>query len=112
MTVRPGGTEADLRTELPRHRVWQHGEPVDEPYDVTAYRRADAVGFLLGRGHASEGPLRRAEVPAGRPRRARGPRHGGHRPLPDRARCPAHIGDPAALGPWNPVTSRCFEPAG
>lgn len=71
--VRLGGTEADLRTELPRYRVWQHGELVDEPYDVTAYWRADAVGFLLGCSHTFEGPLRRAGVPV---------RHAGHTAAP------------------------------
>jgi uncharacterized protein YcsI (UPF0317 family) len=61
--VRLGGTETDLRTDLPRYRVWQHGELVDEPYEATAYWREDSVGFLLGCSHTFEGPLRRAGVP-------------------------------------------------
>lgn len=32
---------ADLRTDLPRYRVWQGGEPVEEPTDVRAHRRGD-----------------------------------------------------------------------
>src|SRR5215467_15812160 len=32
---------ADLRTDLPAYRVWEHGRCVAEPADVTAYWRAD-----------------------------------------------------------------------
>ena len=39
---------ADLRTDLPRYRVWRDGELVDEPIDVTAHWRADLVAFLIG----------------------------------------------------------------
>lgn len=62
-TVRLGETVADLRTDLPRYRVWRDGEPADEPHDITAYWREDAVGFLLGCSHTFEGPLRAAGVP-------------------------------------------------
>ncbi|MFI6702107.1 putative hydro-lyase [Streptomyces sp. NPDC050509] len=61
--IRLGGTTADLRTDLPRYRVWHHGEQVAEPTDITAYWRDDAVGFLLGCSHTFEGPLRAAGVP-------------------------------------------------
>lgn len=64
--VRLATTEADLRTDLPRYRVWRHGKPVDEPYDVAAYWRPDSVGFLLGCSHTFEGPLRRAGIPVRR----------------------------------------------
>ena len=40
--------DADLRTDLPRYRVFRAGEFVDEPTDVTRYWRDDLVGFLLG----------------------------------------------------------------
>ncbi|MCX4588034.1 putative hydro-lyase [Streptomyces sp. NBC_01481] len=39
---------ADLRTDLPRYRVWEHGELVDEPADVVAHWRGDLVSFLIG----------------------------------------------------------------
>ncbi|MEU4892874.1 putative hydro-lyase [Streptomyces sp. NPDC044780] len=61
--VRLGDTVADLRTDLPRYRVWRRGQLVDEPHDITPYWREDAVGFLLGCSHTFEGPLRRAGVP-------------------------------------------------
>lgn len=61
--IRLGRTEADLRTTLPRYRVWQRGELVAEPTEITAYWRDDSVGFLLGCSHTWEGPLRTAGVP-------------------------------------------------
>ena len=40
--------DADLRTDLPRYRVFKDGSLVDEPTDVTRYWRDDLVSFLLG----------------------------------------------------------------
>ncbi len=39
---------ADLRTDLPRYRVFENGSLVDEPTDVSRYWRTDLVSFLLG----------------------------------------------------------------
>jgi uncharacterized protein YcsI (UPF0317 family) len=39
---------ADLRTDLPRYRVWRDGELVDEPTDVAALWRQDLVAVLIG----------------------------------------------------------------
>jgi uncharacterized protein YcsI (UPF0317 family) len=39
---------ADLRTDLPRYRVYRGGDLVDEAEDVTGHWRDDLVGFLLG----------------------------------------------------------------
>jgi uncharacterized protein YcsI (UPF0317 family) len=64
--VRYGSTEADLRTSLPRYRVWRGGQLVAEPTDITAFWRADSVGFLLGCSHTWEGPLAEAGVPVAR----------------------------------------------
>ena len=58
--VAPG---ADLRTDLPRYRVYRHGELVDEPTDITDLWRDDLVGFLLGCSYTFEGPLVEAGVP-------------------------------------------------
>lgn len=58
--VAPG---SDLRTDLPRYRVFHDGEVVDEPHDATSHWRDDAVGFLLGCSLTFEGALLAAGVP-------------------------------------------------
>lgn len=40
--------DADLRTDLPRYRVFQNGKVIDEPTDVTKYWRDDLVAFVIG----------------------------------------------------------------
>ncbi|MFF5158571.1 putative hydro-lyase [Streptomyces sp. NPDC000348] len=55
--------DADLRTDLPRYRVWEHGELVDEPTDVRAYWRGDLVSFLIGCSFTFEWALTAAGVP-------------------------------------------------
>ncbi|MFN9449721.1 MAG: putative hydro-lyase [Rubrivivax sp.] len=42
------GADIDLRTDLPRYRVWREGECVDEPTDIRALWRDDMVGFVIG----------------------------------------------------------------
>lgn len=42
------GADIDIRTDVPRYRVWRRGEIVDEPTDVTTYWRDDLVTFVLG----------------------------------------------------------------
>lgn len=42
------GADLDLRTDLPRYRVWRDGELVEEPADVRAHWRPDLVGFVIG----------------------------------------------------------------
>ena len=39
---------ADLRTDLPRYRVYQDGQIVDEPTEIIGWWRDDLVAFLLG----------------------------------------------------------------
>jgi uncharacterized protein YcsI (UPF0317 family) len=58
--VAPG---ADLRSDLPRYRVYEHGELVDEPCDIRDRWRDDFVGFLLGCSYTFEHALARAGVP-------------------------------------------------
>lgn len=59
----PGATEpacaagADVRTDLPRYRVWREGRLADEPADVRAVWRDDLVTFLIGCSLSFEGPL-------------------------------------------------------
>ncbi|MFP5334597.1 MAG: putative hydro-lyase [Actinomycetes bacterium] len=65
----PGATttelapDGDLRTDLPRYRVWRHGELVDEPTDVTDLWREDLVSFLVGCSFSFESALLDAGVP-------------------------------------------------
>lgn len=42
------GANIDLRTDLPRYRVFHDGVPVAEPTDITARWRADLVPFAIG----------------------------------------------------------------
>lgn len=42
------GRELDIRTDLPRYRVWQDGELVAEPTDIRDLWRDDLVSFLIG----------------------------------------------------------------
>lgn len=53
---------ADLRTDLPRYRVYQHGELVDEPTEVTGWWRDDLVAFLLGCSFTFEDALAEAGI--------------------------------------------------
>jgi uncharacterized protein YcsI (UPF0317 family) len=55
--------DADLRTDLPRYRVFIDGEFVDEPTDVMRYWRDDLVGFLLGCSFTFEWALAAAGLP-------------------------------------------------
>lgn len=54
---------ADLRTDLPRYRVWREGELVDEPTDVREHWRGDLVTFLIGCSFTFEWALASAGVP-------------------------------------------------
>lgn len=42
------GGDLDLRTDLPRYRVWRDGALIDEPQDLLHWWRDDLVGFALG----------------------------------------------------------------
>ncbi|WP_066342305.1 putative hydro-lyase [Azohydromonas lata] len=42
------GADLDLRSDVPRYRVWRHGELVDEPTDLREIWRGDLVSFVLG----------------------------------------------------------------
>ena len=65
----PGATScvlapaADLRTDLPAYRVWEHGELVAEPDEVTGYWRDDLVTFLIGCSFTFDRALAEAGVP-------------------------------------------------
>jgi uncharacterized protein YcsI (UPF0317 family) len=55
--------DADLRTDLPRYRIFERGSLVDEPTDLTAYWRDDLVSFLLGCSFTFEWALSEAGLP-------------------------------------------------
>ncbi|MFI1682422.1 putative hydro-lyase [Streptomyces sp. NPDC020607] len=54
---------ADLRTDLPLYRVWEHGEQTAEPTDVVDHWRDDLVTFLIGCSFTFEWALADAGVP-------------------------------------------------
>src|SRR6266851_1483281 len=58
--IAPG---ADLRTDLPKYRVYKKGELVDEPDDRAAYLRDDLVSFLIGCSFTFENALLQAGLP-------------------------------------------------
>src|SRR5256884_1669116 len=97
--VAPG---ADLRTDIPRYRIYKDGVVADEVTDVTPYWRDDLVAFLLGCSFTFEWALLDAGIrlwhveqgknvamwrtnvqcrPAGR---VHGPHGGSHRPVASR----------------------------
>ena len=39
---------ADLRTDVPRYRIWRDGELVEQPEDAREHWREDMVAFLIG----------------------------------------------------------------
>lgn len=48
-TFFPGyGDDLDIRTDIPRYRVWRNGELIDEVSNVTNYWRDDLVSFAIG----------------------------------------------------------------
>lgn len=55
--------DADLRTDLPRYRVWRDGELVDEPTDVVDLWTDDLVTFLIGCSFSFERALLDAGIP-------------------------------------------------
>jgi uncharacterized protein YcsI (UPF0317 family) len=54
---------ADLRTDLPRYRVYRRGVIVDEPSDIVDWWRDDLVAFLLGCSFSFEAAMQRAGLP-------------------------------------------------
>jgi uncharacterized protein YcsI (UPF0317 family) len=68
--IEPGAIEprltspgADIRSDIPRYRIFKNGELVEEVTDVSNYWRADLVTFLLGCSFTFEGALLDAGIP-------------------------------------------------
>ncbi|QDT99061.1 putative hydro-lyase [Gimesia aquarii] len=51
---------SDLRTDLPRYRVWKHGELVEEPTEISHLWQEDLVSFLIGCSFTFESALVKA----------------------------------------------------
>lgn len=54
---------ADIRTDVPRYRIFENGELVEEPADLNARWRDDQVAFLLGCSFTFENALLQAGLP-------------------------------------------------
>jgi uncharacterized protein YcsI (UPF0317 family) len=57
------GPDLDLRTDLPRYRVWRDGELAEQIGDVSHLWRDDLVGFVLGCSFTFEEALTAAGIP-------------------------------------------------
>ena len=57
------GTDLDIRSDVPRYRVWQDGELVDEPADVSTWWRDDLVTFAIGCSFSFEHALLAEGIP-------------------------------------------------
>ena len=57
------GIDVDIRTDVPRYRVWQRGEIVAEPTDIRELWRDDLVSFVIGCSFSFEQALLEAGLP-------------------------------------------------
>jgi uncharacterized protein YcsI (UPF0317 family) len=57
------GKDLDIRTDVPRYRIWRDGTLVEEPGDISAYWRDDLVTFVLGCSFTFEQALLDAGIP-------------------------------------------------
>jgi len=57
------GLDLDIRTDVPRYRIWRDGEVIDEPTDIMAHWRDDLVAFVLGCSFSFEEALMAAGLP-------------------------------------------------
>ncbi len=54
---------ADIRTDLPKYRIYRQGKPVEEVLDLRANWQKDFVAFLLGCSFSFESALLKAGIP-------------------------------------------------
>lgn len=57
------GADLDIRSDVPRYRVWRGGELVDEPTDLGPWWRDDLVSFVIGCSFSFEHALLAAGIP-------------------------------------------------
>jgi uncharacterized protein YcsI (UPF0317 family) len=51
------GEDVDIRRDVPRYRVFEHGREIATPTDIAEYWRDDLVAFVLGCSFSFEWPL-------------------------------------------------------
>lgn len=56
-------TGADLRTDLPRYRIWKHGKLIEEVNNIKLNWQDDFICFLLGCSFSFEDAMLRAKLP-------------------------------------------------
>jgi uncharacterized protein YcsI (UPF0317 family) len=56
------GEDIDIRTDLPKYRVWRNGELVEQPTDITHLWRDDLVSFAIGCSFSFEAALLAAGI--------------------------------------------------
>jgi len=57
------GADLDIRTDIPRYRVWRDGVLAEEPRDIMSFWRDDLVSFVIGCSFSFEEALLAADVP-------------------------------------------------
>ena len=57
------GTDIDIRSDVPRYRVWRAGVLADQPTDITALWRKDLVTFVIGCSFSFEEALLQVGIP-------------------------------------------------
>jgi uncharacterized protein YcsI (UPF0317 family) len=62
-TIPALGPDLDIRTDIPRYRVWRNGELQDEPLDLCNIWRDDFVSFVIGCSFSFEEALLQNDVP-------------------------------------------------
>jgi uncharacterized protein YcsI (UPF0317 family) len=55
--------DADIRTDIPKYRVYRHGELTDEVTDIVKYWEDDMVAFVIGCSFTFEYPLMNNGIP-------------------------------------------------
>ena len=54
--------DADLRTDVPKYRIWENGELTEEVTEITSVWRDDFVSFVIGCSFTFESALQRANI--------------------------------------------------
>ena len=57
------GADIDIRSDLPRYRVWRDGKLADQPTDISKLWRDDLVTFVIGCSFSFEEALLQAGIP-------------------------------------------------
>ena len=57
------GADIDIRTDVPRYRVWREGVLADQPTDISNLWRKDLVTFVIGCSFSFEEALLQAGIP-------------------------------------------------